>query len=73
MPVLVVHVGHVRVDMRQAFMAMGMGMGLACRIVGLVIVRVVKVVDMGMGMNPRLVRVPVFVPLGEVQPAARRH
>ena len=70
---VVMHVGHVRVCMRQGFVLVRMGVGLARRILRTVNVAVMRVVAVSMGVHHAAMGMRVRVPLGDVQPDADRH
>jgi len=67
------HVGHVRVCVRQCVVLVRMGVGLARRILRAVAVAVMLVVTVSMGMHHAAMGMRVHVPLGEVQPNADGH
>jgi hypothetical protein len=72
-PVLVVHVRHMRMAVPHPGMAMRMRMGLAGRVFQRVLMLVMGVVHMSMGVLHRLMFVLVFVVLGQVQPDTHAH
>ena len=69
----VVQVGVVRVAMRQRVVLVLVFVGFPGWIAFVVRMLVMLIVHVAMGMPQRLVRMLVFVPLGKVQPHARRH
>ncbi len=73
MPVLVMHVGDMRVRMAQAAMLVRMRMRLAGRVAGLVRVPMMLVMHVGVRMGGRLVHVLMLVVFGQMQPHADRH
>jgi hypothetical protein len=70
---VVMHVGHVRVCVRQRFVLVRMGVGLARRILQTVGVAVMLVVTVSMSVHHAAMGMGVRVPLGEVQPNADGH
>jgi hypothetical protein len=72
-PVLVMHVGYVRMRMLEPAVPVPMGMWLAGRVVRPVLVLVMDVVHVRMGMFHRLVGMLVLVVLGEMQIDAEPH
>ena len=73
MPVLMMHIGDVRVLVLQPLVPVGMRVRLAGRVVGAVLVLMMFVVDVGVRMLHRLVHVLMLVALGEMQPNANGH
>ena len=73
MTVDVVHVGHMRMRMRESAVPVEMGMRFPRRICLAVLVAMMFVVHMGMRMRHRLVNVLVLMPFGKVQPNAQCH
>lgn len=73
MPVHMMHVGDVRMLVRQSLVTMPVCMRLSGRIVGAVYVLVVLVVHMLMLVRHRLVDMLVFMNFRHVQPYAHRH
>ena len=73
MPVLVVHVGHVRVGVPQSPVLMGMGVRLAWGIFGSVGMLMMLVVHVRVRVPHRLVGVLVLMAFREVQPNAHAH
>ena len=69
----VVHVGRVRMRVVDPAVPMKMAVRLAGRFAAGVGVTMMFVVHVRMRMRHRLVNVPVFVALGEVQPHAQPH
>lgn len=66
MPVLVVHVGRVRMCVNEPAMLVGMSMRFPCGVLGTVLMPVVLVVHMGMCMRQGLVSMFMFVAFREV-------
>lgn len=73
MLVLMVDVGVMRVSVGQRLVLMPVGVRLAGRIVGAVLVLVVLVVDVPVVVRHPLMRVKMFVPLREVTVDANAH
>ena len=68
-----VHIRRMRMRVTQSPVLVDMGMRLAGRVHGAVLVLVMVVVDMRMGMGQRRMDVLMLVTLGQVQPDAGRH
>ena len=66
MPVVVMHIGHVRVRVRQDLVHVPVGVRLARRILRAVRMLVMFVVGVGMGMHRAVMGMRMFVALGEV-------
>ncbi len=73
MPVLVMHVGRVRMLVLEPAMHVEMRMRLPWRVFGIVLMLVVLIMHVGMRVRCRLVDMFVFVAFGEVQPNAHSH
>src|SRR5512145_1807628 len=67
------NIGIVRMRVRDGLVPMRMDVRLAAVPFEVMLMPVMLVVRMRMGMGQRLVRMPVLVPLGEVQPDAAAH
>lgn len=70
---LVMHVRHVRVPVLEAAMLVRMRVGLARRIVGAMLVLVMRVMCMRVRVREHLVLVLMLVILGEMQPHSNGH
>jgi hypothetical protein len=66
MPVVVMHIGHVRVRMRQNLMRVPVGVRLSRRILRAVRMLVMFVVGVGMGMHRPVMGMRMVVAFGEV-------
>ena len=73
MPVLMMHVRHVRVAVPHSDMPICVRVGLAGRIFRQMHVLVMLIVHVSMGVFHRLMLVLVFMMLGQVQPDAGTH
>ena len=73
MRMAVVNIREVRVLVDQSGMAMPVLMRLDPGPVAVMVMLVVRIVDMGVAVLDRFVRVQVIMPLGEMQPHAPAH
>jgi len=73
MPVVVMHVRHVRMRVRQRFVLVRMRVRLSRRILRAVAVPVMLVVAVGMGVHHSDMGVRMRMSLGDVQPNAGTH
>ena len=73
MRMAVVSIREVRVLVDQSGMAMPVLMRLDAAPGALMVMLVVRIVDMGVAVLDRFVRVQVIMPLGEMQPHAPAH
>jgi hypothetical protein len=73
MPMIVMHVGHVRMRVRQGFVLVRMRVRLCRRILRAVVVPVMLVVAVGMGVHHSDMGMRMRVSLGDMQPNAGGH
>ena len=73
MPMGMMHVRHVRVAVAHRFMAMQVCVRLSWRVAGAMSVPMMLIVNMGVRMPHRLMRMFMFVIFGQMQPDAERH
>ena len=73
MPMLVMHVGHMRMLVSQPHMRVEMGVRFARRVFGPMGVLMMLVVNVSMRMCHRFMPMLMFVMFGQVQPHAERH
>ena len=73
MPVVVMHVGHVRVRVCQRFVLVRVRVRLSRRILQAMVMPVMLVVAVGMGVHHPDMGVRMRVSLGDVQPNAGTH